>query len=70
MAMAAVQLGIPKRIIYLKNTNLDIINKMQMNSVTEEERSYNESRVLINSIIILNNVNSWWEHVYYDKEKT
>ena len=24
MAMAAVQLGIPKRIVYLKNTNLDI----------------------------------------------
>lgn len=28
MAMAAVQLGIPKRIVYLKNTNLDIVNKM------------------------------------------
>ena len=28
MAMAAVQLGIPKRLIYLKNTNIDIINKM------------------------------------------
>ena len=27
MAMAAIQLGIPKRIIYLKNTNLDIIMK-------------------------------------------
>ena len=26
MAMAAVQLGIPKRLVYLKNTNLDIIN--------------------------------------------
>ena len=31
MAMAAVQLGIPKRIIYLKNTNLEIIRKMQVN---------------------------------------
>ena len=28
MAMAAVQLGIPKRLVYLKNTNLDIINKI------------------------------------------
>ena len=28
MAMVAVQLGIPKRIVYLKNTNLDIVNKM------------------------------------------
>ena len=27
MAMAAVQLGIPKRIVYVKNTNLDILNK-------------------------------------------
>jgi len=27
MAMAAVQLGIPKRIVYIKNTNLDILNK-------------------------------------------
>ena len=27
MAMAAVQLGIPKRIVYLKNTNLEVLNK-------------------------------------------
>ena len=26
MAMAAIQLGIPKRLIYIKNTNLGIIN--------------------------------------------
>ena len=52
MAMAAVQLGIPKRLIYLKNTNLDIINKMQTNSVNEEEKKYNEARVLINPVII------------------
>lgn len=38
MAMAAVQLGIPKRIIYLKNTNLDIINKMQNDSVSNKEK--------------------------------
>ena len=29
LALAAIQLGIPKRLIYLKNTNLDIINKSQ-----------------------------------------
>ena len=52
MAMAAVQLGIPKRIVYLKNTNLDIINKMQNNTVSQEEKDYNESRVLINPTII------------------
>ena len=27
LAMAAVQLGIPKRIVYVKNTNLEILNK-------------------------------------------
>ena len=27
MAMAAVQLGIPKRLVYVKNTNIDILNK-------------------------------------------
>lgn len=51
MAMAAVQLGIPKRLVYLKNTNLDIINKMQDDTRTEEEKSYNEARVLINPVI-------------------
>ena len=28
LAMADVQLGISKRLIYLKNTNLDIVNKI------------------------------------------
>ena len=51
MAMAAVQLGIPKRLVYLKNTNIDIINKMQTNSETEEEKDYNEARVLVNPVI-------------------
>ncbi|MBQ2872887.1 MAG: peptide deformylase [Bacilli bacterium] len=51
MAMAAIQLGIPKRIVYLKNTNIDIINKLQTNEATENEEKYNESRVLINPII-------------------
>ena len=52
MAMAAVQLGIPKRIIYLKNTNLEIIKKKQTDTATEEEENYNEARILINPIII------------------
>lgn len=51
MAMAAVQLGIPKRLVYLKNTNLDIINKMQENAATEEDEKYNEARVLINPVV-------------------
>ena len=62
MAMAAVQLGIPKRIVYLKNTNLDIINKMQNNTVSQEEKDYNESRVLINPTIInREGLTEYWE---------
>lgn len=41
-ALAAVQIGIPKRIIYLKNTTLD---------VPLENMNHNESRVLINPIV-------------------
>ena len=42
-ALAAVQIGIPKRIVYLKNTTLDI---------PTENMDYNESKVLINPVII------------------
>ena len=42
-ALAAVQIGIPKRIIYLKNTRLD---------VPLENKDYNESIVLINPVVI------------------
>lgn len=52
LAMASVQLRIPKRIIYLKNTNLEIIEKYQKNSTTEEEDNYDEGRILINPVII------------------
>lgn len=62
MAMAAIQLGIPKRLVYLKNTNLDIINKMQTNSATEEEKNHNEARVLINPVIISKEgLTDYWE---------
>lgn len=62
MAMAAVQIRIPKRIIYLKNTNLDIINKFQNNIKTEEDKEYNEARVLINPVIISKEgLTEYWE---------
>lgn len=62
MAMAAVQLGIPKRMIYLKNTNLDIINKMQANTVSEEEKNYNEAKVLINPVLTnREGLTDYWE---------
>ena len=60
--MAAVQLGIPKRLIYLKNTNLDIINKMQKNIETEEDKNHNEERILINPTIIKREgITYYWE---------
>lgn len=62
MGMAAIQLGIPKRLIYLKNTNLDIIKKEQTNSITEEEKNYNEARILINPVIIdREGLTEYWE---------
>lgn len=62
LAMAAVQLGIPKRIIYLKNTNLSLVQKSQNNALTEEEKTYNEAKVLINPIIVSKfGLTEYWE---------
>ena len=63
LAMAAVQLGIPKRIIYLKNTNLEIVQKMQTNSATKEEENHNEAKILINPIIVYREgLTEYWEN--------
>ena len=63
LAMASVQLGIPKRLVYLKNTNLELVNKSQKNMLTEEEKNYNESRVLINPVIIERlGLTRYWEN--------
>ncbi len=40
-AMAAVQLGIPKRLVYIKNTNLDKI----------DDEEWNEATILVNPVI-------------------
>jgi peptide deformylase len=62
MAMAAVQLGIPKRLIYLKNTDLKLIEKFQSGIETEEEKNYNEARILINPIVISKEgLTKYWE---------
>ena len=56
MAMAAVQLGIPKRLVYLKNTNLELINN------ADENIDYNEARVLINPVILKKEgLTDYWE---------
>ena len=62
LAMAAVQLGIPKRLIYIKNTNLELINKKNNNKETEEDKTYNEQRILINPVIIKKEgLTDYWE---------
>lgn len=51
MAMASVQLGIPLRLIYLKKTDLSKL-----------EEDYNESKVLINPIVIKQEgLTRYWE---------
>ena len=63
MAMAANQLGILKRLVYLKNTNLDIINRMQNNTSTEDDKNYNEARVLINPVVLnREGLTEYWEN--------
>ena len=63
MAMAANQLGILKRLVYLKNTNLDIINRMQSNNSTLEDEIYNEARVLINPVVLKREgLTEYWEN--------
>lgn len=62
MAMAAVQLGIPKRIVYVKNTNLEILNKRLTDEGKEETKDYNEAKVLINpEIISREGLTTYWE---------
>lgn len=62
-AMASVQIGIPKRLVYLKNTNLELIRKDQNNTITKEEENYNEARVLINPVIkSREGLTTYWEN--------
>ena len=62
MAMAAIQLGIPKKIVYVKNTNLDILNKRLTDEGKEETKDYNEAKVLINPEILLREgITTFWE---------
>lgn len=62
VALASVQIGIPKRIVYLKNTNLEILEKLNDGSANEEERTYNEARVLINPVVLERmGLTTYWE---------
>ena len=62
MAMAGVQLGIPKRIVYVKNSNLEILNKRLTEKGKEETKNYNEAKVLINpEIMSKEGLTTFWE---------
>ena len=62
MAMAAVQLGIPKRIVYIKNTNLEILNKRLTDEGKKETQNYNEAKVLLNpEILSKKGLTTYWE---------
>lgn len=52
MAMAAIQLGINKRIVYLKNTDIEIVNRMQKDFVSDADENFNIKKVLINPEIL------------------
>ncbi len=63
LAMASVQLGIPKRLIYLKNTKLEMIRNFQKGIQSDEEQNYNEARMLINPVIISREgITEYWEN--------
>ena len=62
LAIAAIQLGIPKRLIYLKNTNIEIINRIQTDTASKEDGVYNEARILINPVITnREGLTEYWE---------
>lgn len=62
LALAAIQLGIPKRLIYLKNTNLALLNRKNNDQATENDKLYNEHRILINPIIVSREgLTGYWE---------
>lgn len=62
LALASIQIGIPKRIIYIKRTNLDLINKKLEGKTTEEEDRLDEHRILINpEVVSEEGLTDYWE---------
>ena len=63
LALASVQIGIPKRLIYIKNTDLELIKRKTNGEATEEDKIHNEHRVLINpEIISKEGLTDYWEN--------
>lgn len=62
IALASIQLGIPKRLIYLKNTDIESVSRSFTGEKTEEDEKHNERRILINPVIISREgLTDYWE---------
>lgn len=62
IALASIQLGIPKRLIYLKNTDIESVSRAFTDQKTEEDERHNERRILINPVIISREgLTDYWE---------
>lgn len=62
LALAAVQLGIPKRLIYLKTTDVDVIRRKNNDTASNDDLTHNEKRVLVNPIIKKREgITNFWE---------
>ena len=62
IALASIQLGIPKRLIYLKNTDIESVSRAFTDQKTEEDEKHNERRILINPVIISREgLTDYWE---------
>ena len=62
LAISGVQLGIPKRIIYLRNTDLDSVNRIQNGCATPKDEKHDEEKVIINPIILERyGLTKYWE---------
>jgi len=62
LAMAAIQLRIPKRLVYVRNSSLEMVEKNQNGKLAEKDENYNEAKILINPIIIKREgLTEYWE---------
>lgn len=62
LAMAAIQLRIPKRLVYVRNSSLEMVEKKQNGKLTEKDENYDEAKILINPVIIKREgLTEYWE---------
>ena len=63
LALASVQIGIPKRLIYLRNTDLESVKRKNNDIETSEDKTHNERKVLVNpKILSREGLTDYWEN--------